>query len=128
MKLSIIETTKAPQPIGPYSQAVKAGNFIFTSGQIPIDPETGNLVQDGIEAQTKQVLDNLKNILNQAGADFKDVVETMIFIKDLKNFILVNTIYASYMGQHKPARTTIEAAALPLDCGIEIKMVAYTGK
>lgn len=128
MKLAIIESKKAPQPIGPYSQAIKAGGFIFTSGQIPIDPKTGNPVQDGIEVQTKQVLDNLKNILNQAGADFKDVVETMIFIKDLKNFIIVNTVYANYMGQHKPARTTVEVAALPLDCGIEIKMVAYTGK
>jgi 2-iminobutanoate/2-iminopropanoate deaminase len=119
----IIATKKAPAAIGPYSQAVQAGNMIFISGQIGFVPETG-LLKEGIEDQTKQVLENLKAILDEAGANMGDVVKTTIFLKDMNDFSVVNTIYASYFSDQYPARATIEVARLPKDALVEIEAVA----
>jgi 2-iminobutanoate/2-iminopropanoate deaminase len=122
--MKIINTDKAPKAVGPYSQAVSAKGFIFTSGQIGINPDTGKITGTAIEEQTEQCLKNLKSVLNEAGADFTDVVETMIFITDLNYFGKVNAIYEKTMGNHKPARITVQAAGLPLNALIEIKMTA----
>jgi len=126
--MKIINSNKAPKAIGPYSQAVIANGFIFTSGQIGIDPETGRLRGDTIEEQAKQVLENLKNVLKEAGADFSDVVETAIFITDMLDFPEVNSIYEKALGGHKPARATVQVSGLPLNALIEIKMTAVCKK
>lgn len=119
-----INTTAAPAAIGPYSQAVRAGGFIFTSGQIGLDPTTGKLVE-GIEAQTRQALANLAVILETAGASFEDVVKTTIFLADMGDFQTVNMIYASKFAADPPARSTVQVAALPRRALVEIEMVAY---
>ncbi len=125
--MKIINTNKAPKAIGPYSQAVIANGFIFTSGQIAINPDTGKLIGNTIEKQTEQVLKNLKNVLKEANTDFSDVVETIIFLTDLNDFPKVNSIYENALNAHKPARVTVQAAGLPLNALIEIKMTAvYT--
>ena len=114
MKLQpqIIVTDKAPAAIGPYSQAIKLGNLLFTSGQIPLN-ESGELVEGGIEEQTHQVFKNLKAVLAEAGATLDDVAKATVFIKDMNQFAALNAIYASYFGDHKPARSTVEVARLP---------------
>jgi len=122
--MQIIETDKAPEAIGPYSQAIKHNGFIFTAGQLGIDPATGKLIDDTIEAQTEQIMKNLKSILSEADASFINVVETVIYITDLNNFKTVNEIYAKYLNGHKPARATVQVAGLPLGGKIEIKMTA----
>jgi 2-iminobutanoate/2-iminopropanoate deaminase len=127
MNISIVNSSKAPQPIGPYSQAVAAGGFLYTSGQIAIDPVSGEFVDGSIEEQTKLVLNNLRAILNAKGATFKNVVSTAIYLTDLIHFKQVNTLYAQAMGDHTPARTTVEVSRLPLDAKIEIAMTAYLG-
>lgn len=119
-----INTTAAPAAIGPYSQAVRAGDLIFTSGQIGLDPITGKLVE-GIEAQTRQVLANLAVILEAAGATFENVVKTTIFLTDMGDFQTVNMIYASEFAADPPARSTVQVAALPRRALVEIEMVAY---
>lgn len=119
-----INTTAAPAAIGPYSQAVRAGDFIFTSGQIGLDPVTGKLVE-GIEAQTRQALANLAVILEAAGATFENVVKTTIFLTDMGDFQTVNMIYASEFAADPPARSTVQVAALPRRALVEIEMVAY---
>ncbi len=119
-----INTTAAPAAIGPYSQAVRAGDFIFTSGQIGLDPVTGKLVE-GIEAQTRQALANLAVILEAAGASFEDVVKTTIFLTDMGDFQTVNMVYASEFAADPPARSTVQVAALPRRALVEIEMVAY---
>lgn len=119
-----INTTAAPPAIGPYSQAVRAGDFIFTAGQIGLDPTTGKLVE-GIEAQTRQALANLAVILETAGASFEDVVKTTIFLADMGDFQTVNVIYASEFAADPPARSTVQVAALPRRALVEIEMVAY---
>jgi 2-iminobutanoate/2-iminopropanoate deaminase len=124
MGISSIHTKKAPTAIGPYSQAVKAGNFVFTSGQIALDPMTGNMVGEDIGRQTRQVLQNLKEVLGTAGVGFKNVVETIIFCTDLSEFETINRIYGEVMGDHRPARSTIQVADLPKNAKIEIRMVA----
>ncbi|MBN1698411.1 MAG: RidA family protein [Spirochaetales bacterium] len=126
MGLSSVQTNGAPKAIGPYSQAVKAGNFIVTSGQIALDPETGTLAGDDIEAQTRQVMRNLKEVLGAAGSGFGNVVETLIFCTDLSEFETINRIYGEIMGGHKPARSTIGVASLPKGAKIEMRMVAFT--
>lgn len=125
MNLEIIHTDKAPKAIGPYSQGVKAGQFLFISGQIPMDPQTGELIKDDIQAQTKQVLENLQAIVSQAGCTLQDVVKTTIYLKDMNNFSLVNEIYAQYFPVNHPARACIEVSRLPKDVGIEIEAVVY---
>ncbi|WP_274648405.1 RidA family protein [Paenibacillus humicola] len=117
-----ISTTKAPAAIGPYSQAVKLGNLLFTSGQIPLTV-SGELIEGGIEEQTHQVFRNLEAVLAEAGATFADVVKATVFIKDMNQFGAVNTIYASYFGDHKPARSTVEVARLPKDVLVEIELI-----
>lgn len=121
----IISTTKAPLPIGPYNQAVLTGNTLYTSGQIAINPETDNLVQDSIEAETEQVMKNLKAVLFEAGMTFENVVKTSIFISDMKNFSRINAIYATYFNEETaPARETVEVANLPKYVNVEISMIA----
>ena len=120
----IINTPHAPAAIGPYSQAVRAGDFVFTSGQIGLEPETGKMVE-GVEAQTKQVLANLKAVLHAAGASFEQVVKTTIFLVDMADFQVVNALYAAEFVADPPARATVQVAALPRKAHVEIEMVAY---
>ncbi len=124
MSRKVIKSENAPEAIGPYSQAIQVGNFLFTSGQIGINPETGNVVEGGIEQETHQVFKNLKAVLNEAGYTFKDVVKVTAFLGDLKNFGIFNKIYEEYLGDVKPARSTFQVAALPLGCSVEIEMIA----
>ncbi|MBN1798371.1 MAG: reactive intermediate/imine deaminase [Spirochaetales bacterium] len=128
MNISIINSEKAPRPIGPYAQAVAAGDFLYTSGQIAIDPVSGEFIGGSIEAQTTLVLNNLAAVLSAKEAAFQDVVATTIYLTDLAHFKQVNTLYAQAMGDHTPARTTVEVSRLPLDAKIEIAMTAYLGR
>lgn len=124
MQKNIIETTGAPAAIGPYSQAVKTGNLLFVSGQIPLNPQTGTLITDGIEAETHQVMKNLQAILTAAGTTLEAVVKTTIFLKSMDDFANVNTVYASYFKGNYPARETVEVSRLPKDARVEISVVA----
>ena len=119
-----IQTTNAPAAIGPYSQAIQAGNLIFVSGQIPLDAKSGELVTGSIEDQTKKVLENMKAILDQGGASMDQVVRTTIFLKDMANFARVNEVYGTYFRAPFPARATVEVARLPKDVGVEIDCIA----
>ncbi len=123
----IINTSAAPAAIGPYSQAVRAGDFVFTSGQIGLEPETGKLVE-GVEAQTRRVLANLHAVLAAAGASFEQVVKTTIFLVDMADFQVVNTLYGAEFVSEPPARSTVQVAALPRKALVEIEMVAYAPK
>jgi 2-iminobutanoate/2-iminopropanoate deaminase len=123
-----ISTDKAPEAIGPYAQAVKIGEMLFTSGQIPIDPKTGALVQGDIKEQMHQVMKNLQEVLKAAGGNFKDVVKTTIFLTDLNHFSLINEIYQSYLEQPYPARSCVEVSALPKGAQVEVEMIASLGK
>jgi len=121
----IITTPNAPAPIGPYNQAVLKGNMLYTSGQIAIDPKTGNLVTDDIKTETKLVMENLKAILNQAEMTFENVLKTTIFISDMNNFAKINEVYATYFDEATaPARETVEVANLPKFVNVEISVVA----
>jgi 2-iminobutanoate/2-iminopropanoate deaminase len=119
-----IETSQAPAPIGPYSQAVRAGGFIFLSGQIPINPATGAVVEGDIAAQTRQVFQNLTAVLDAAGSGLSKVVKTSIFLKDLEDFARFNQIYAEYLGDCRPARSTVQVSRLPKEVLVEIEAVA----
>ncbi|RCK79970.1 MAG: Endoribonuclease L-PSP [Candidatus Ozemobacter sibiricus] len=127
MSRAVVATQKAPAAIGPYSQAIKANGFVFTSGQIPLSPATGALVAPDIEGQTRQVMENLAEVLKAAGTDFSKVVKTTIFLADMNDFAKVNEIYASYFPKDPPARSTIQVARLPKDAKVEIEMVAIAG-
>jgi len=120
-----VSTTAAPAAIGPYSQAIKAGDFLFASGQIPLYPSTGTLVDGGIAEQTHQVLKNLGGVLGAAGIGFDKVVKTTVYLSDMSDFAAVNEIYATYFPQPAPARATIQAARLPRDVKVEIDFIAY---
>jgi 2-iminobutanoate/2-iminopropanoate deaminase len=120
----IIQTERAPSPIGPYSQAVRANGFIFVSGQIPIDPASGEVVGGDIAAQTHQVLRNIQAVLEAAGSDLSRVVKTTVFVADLGDFARVNQIYGEYLGESRPARATVQAARLPKDVRVEIEAIA----
>lgn len=120
-----IHSKKAPAAIGPYSQAIEAGDFIYVSGQIGMDPESGEVVE-GLENQTKQVLENLKAILSEAGADFSQVVKFTIYLKSMDTFATVNEIYGSYLTKPYPARATVEVSRLPKDVLVEMDVVVYT--
>ena len=122
----IIQTDKAPKAIGPYSQGVWAGNLLFISGQIPIDPETGEMIKGDIRQQTERVLQNIKAILESQGLGMEDVIKTAIFLKNMDNFQKVNETYATYFSSQPPARSTVEVARLPKDAEIEIEAVALT--
>ncbi len=119
-----IKTERAPGAIGPYSQAVKAGGFIFLSGQIPIDPSTGEFVAGGIAEQTGQVLKNLSAVLEASGVGLADVVKTTVFLADMNDFAAMNEVYGSFFQESPPARSTVEAARLPRDARVEIDVIA----
>ena len=121
---SIIETPKAPEPIGPYSQAVLSGNTLYTSGQIAINPKNGELVMDSIASETHQVMKNMKAVLAEAEMSFDYVIKTTIFISDMNNFSEINKVYAKYFTSDFPARETVEVARLPKDVNVEISMIA----
>jgi reactive intermediate/imine deaminase len=126
MSLRAVRTPEAPAPVGPYSQAVVAGGFVFASGQIPLDPATGKLVGGEIEAQTERVLDNLRAVLEAAGSSLGQVVRTSVYLVDLALFPRVNAVYARYFGSDpKPARSTVQVAALPLGAQVEIDVIAH---
>ena len=119
----IISTKKAPGAIGPYSQAVKIGNMIYTSGQIPLNPETSELVED-IKKATRQCLENLKAILESEGADMSNIIKTTVFLKDMNDFTDMNGVYAEYFQEDPPARSTVQVAALPKGAVVEIEAIA----
>jgi 2-iminobutanoate/2-iminopropanoate deaminase len=123
MALKIVSTPEAPAAIGPYAQAVRAGNLLYTSGQIPLTP-AGELVVGTIQEQTHQVLTNLKAVLAAEGAGFQDVIKTTVFLKDMNQFAEFNSVYAAYFGEHTPARSTVEVARLPKDVFVEIELIA----
>ena len=121
-----VETPNAPAAIGPYSQGISANGFVWTAGQIPLDPKTGELVQGDIATQTKRVMESLKAILEEAGASLQTVVKTTVFLKSMDSFVAMNDVYGrpEYFGDHKPARSTVQAAKLPRDVNVEIEAVA----
>ena len=128
MSLRVVRTSAAPAPVGPYSQAVVAGGFVFASGQIPLDPATGKLVDGEIEAQTERVLDSLRAVLEAAGSSLGQVVRASVYLVDLALFPRVNAVYARYFGSDpKPARSTVQVAALPLGAQVEIDVIAQVG-
>jgi len=124
---TIINTTNAPAPIGPYSQSVAANGFLFVSGQIALNPATGELVTSDVEAEARQVMTNLQAILTEAGIDFSSVVKTTIFLKDMNDFARVNEVYGSYFTSNFPARETVQVAALPKNVNVEISVIAIKG-
>ena len=122
--MEFIKTDKAPQAVGPYSQAVKVGNFLFISGQIAINPETGKLEGETVAQQTERVLKNIEAILREAGFSLKDVVKTTVYLKKICDFAEMNEVYAKFFGEHKPARATVEVSNLPLGALVEIEAIA----
>lgn len=124
MKRGVVKTEKAPRAVGPYVQGVKAHGFLFTAGQIGLDPATGKLVEGGIEAQTRRVLENLKAVVEAAGTSFKQAVKATVFLTDLSHFQAMNQIYATYFEGQSPARSTVGVAQLPLGALVEIDLVA----
>jgi 2-iminobutanoate/2-iminopropanoate deaminase len=123
----ILHTDRAPQAIGPYSQGVRAGGFIFLSGQIPLDPETGQITAGDIVAQTERVMQNISEVLTAANLGFDDVVKTTIFLTDLADFAAVNEVYGRRFAQDPPARSTVEVQGLPRGSRVEIEVVAFSG-
>jgi len=128
MSKKVVFTDKAPKPIGPYSQAVIANGFLFGSGQIPIDPETGEVVKGGIEEQTRRVLENIKAVLEAAGCTLEDVVSVTVFLSDLDDFQAFNKVYEEYFKDSPPARTTVEVSRLPKGVKLEVNFVAVVSK
>ncbi len=126
MSKEIITAKNAPKAIGPYSAGVRAGEFIFTAGQLGIDPLTGDFVSDEIVAQTRQALNNLQAILEAAGASLKDVVKTTVFLRDMSDFGAMNAVYAEFLTEDFPARSAVQVARLPKDAAVEIEAVAVT--
>lgn len=124
MQRQTIATPKAPQAIGPYSQAVRIGNLVFTAGQIPLNPATGQLAPGGIEAQTRQVLTNLSAVLEAAGASLANAVKTTVFLADMGEFKAMNGVYAEFFPEAPPARSTVQVAGLPMGARVEIEVVA----
>lgn len=124
MGKQVIYTEKAPKPIGPYSQAIRTGNLIFLSGQVPIDPETGELARGDIREKTRRVLENLKGVLESQGLRMEDVIKVNIFLKDMRNFSPMNEVYATYFSSSPPARSTVEVSGLPKGSDLEIEAIA----
>ncbi|MDQ3549678.1 MAG: RidA family protein [Chloroflexota bacterium] len=127
MATTIVATDKAPGAIGPYSQAVKVGNLVFTAGQIPLDPATGKLVEGDISAQTERVMQNLQAILEASGSSLSRVVKTTCFLANLDDFATFNEVYARYFSENRPARSTVQAARLPAGANVEVECVAECG-
>ncbi|MGZ8532195.1 MAG: RidA family protein [Candidatus Binatia bacterium] len=119
-----VSTDKAPKAIGPYEQAIKAGEFVYTAGQIPIDPKSGNLIAGGVAEQTRQVLENLKAVLEAAGSSLDKVIKATVFLKNMADFAALNEVYGEYLGAAKPARSTVAVAELPRGALVEIDFVA----
>ncbi|MBC9933669.1 RidA family protein [Chitinophaga qingshengii] len=126
MEKQIITTNQAPAPIGPYNQAVKAGNILYVSGQIPVDPATGELVKSGIVDEAQMVMKNLQAVLKEAGLTFDAIVKTTIFLTDMNDFPKVNEVYGSYFSGNYPARETVQVAALPKGVNVEISVIAHS--
>ena len=124
---SAISTDSAPKALGPYSQAIKAGQFLFVSGQVPIDPTTGEIVTGGVADQTRRALQNIGEILTAGGASFEKVVRTTVYLADLTDFAAMNEVYATFFTAPQPARSTIQAARLPRDARIEVDVIAFLG-
>lgn len=122
--MKVIQTDMAPKAIGPYSQAIEVNGLVFVSGQIPLDPQTGQLVDGNIKEQTKRVFENIKAILNAAGCDLNSVVKVTVFAKDISNFSAINEVYSEYFQNHKPARSFVEVSALPRNAQVEIEVIA----
>lgn len=123
----IIETANAPKPVGPYSQAVQQGPFLFCSGQISIDPKTDEVLRGSVESQTQLVMKNIEAVLKEAGCDFSHVVKTTIFLTDMNDFAQVNSVYSKYFTSAPPARSTVAVAGLPKGVQVEIEVLAYRG-
>lgn len=126
MKREAVRTERSPKAIGPYEQAIKVDGMVFTAGQIPLDPKTGNIVEGGITAQTRQVLENLKGVLEAAGSSLERVVKATVFLKNIADFGAMNEVYGEYFGASKPARSTVAVAELPRGALIEIDLIAFT--
>lgn len=124
MRLETVTTDKAPAAIGPYSQAVKAGNLLFCSGQIPLDPATGELISGDIATQAERVMNNIAAVLSEAGTTFENVIKTTIYLTDIADFALVNEVYGQRFKSHKPARSTVAVKSLPKGALIEIEVIA----
>jgi 2-iminobutanoate/2-iminopropanoate deaminase len=120
----VINTNSAPAPIGPYSQAIVAGDFVFVSGQIPSNPSTGEIISGDVKAETKQVMENIKAVLSEAGVGFSNVVKTTIFLTDMQSFGQVNEVYGTYFTDQFPARETVQVSALPKNVNVEISVIA----
>ena len=125
--MEFVSTDQAPAAIGPYSQAVQAGSFLFTAGQIALDPGTMEMVGSDVTAQTERVLQNLEAVLAAAGCDFSNVVKTTVYLADMADFVAMNEVYAKYFGDHRPARAAVQAAGLPKGGLVEIDAVAFKG-
>ncbi len=125
MKKAVINTNNAPAAIGPYSQGIKVGNLIFTSGQLPVNPSTGELITGDIKKETRQCLENVKAILEEAGTSLEDAIKITVFIKDMDQFAKINEVYSEFFPLDKPARSCVEVARLPKDANIEIEGVAF---
>lgn len=125
MQKTVISTNNSPAAIGPYSQAIRFNELVFVSGQIPIDPESGKVIKGNIKEQTKQVLENLKNILQAGGSSLQNVLRTTIFLSDMDDYAMVNETYAQYFESSPPARSTVQVSRLPRDVHIEIDAIAY---
>ena len=121
---TVIQTNQAPAAVGPYSQAIDCGDFVFCSGQIPLVPETGLMVEGGIEEQAHQMFSNIKAVLNEAGLDFENVIKTTVFMTDLSQFVTFNGIYAQYFPSNPPARSCVEVCALPKGALVECEVIA----
>jgi len=124
LKKEAIHTDTAPKALGPYSQAIKAGEFVYTAGQVGLDPKTGEIVAGGIEAETRQTLINIKNILEAAGSSLDHVIKTTVYLRDIQDFAAMNGVYGTFFPTHPPARSTVQVAALPRGVAVEIDTVA----
>ena len=124
MTTKVVSTNKAPQAIGPYSQGMIAGNMVYTSGQLGIDPTNGEIVSSSIQDEARQSLKNVEAVLKEAGAELTDVIKTTVFVKDLNQFAEINEVYSEFFSEHKPARSCVEVARLPKDGNIEIEAIA----
>lgn len=125
--MKVITAPNAPAAIGPYSHAIQAGPFLFCSGQTPLDPKTGKLAEGDIDVQTQQVFTNIRAVLSAAGLTLQNVVKSTVYLKDMADFAKMNAVYEASFAPHKPARTTIQAAKLPMDCRVEIEVIAHQG-
>jgi len=127
MSKQIVSTENAPKAIGPYSAGVKAGDFVYTAGQLGIDPATGSFVEGGIEAETRQAMNNLRAVLEAAGASLENVVKTTVFLRDMNDFAAMNAVYAEFFTADFPARSAVQVARLPKDAAVEIEAIAFVG-